>query len=191
MAALPELHQLGQLDQQVDKHQGEIIKFLGKLSQRELIESQVRRVTCYLAISSYLEQIGDVIETNLVAIGSKRLEKRIKASESTMQLIRPIHVQVLQDLRSLIAALATGSEELLREVAGNKSLIQGMADQAQLHLAKRLVADEPNRRLTYQFETDIIENLKRMHTLIRRAARSRLSINQSRSANEAGGEGSD
>ena len=179
------------MDHLVDKRQGEIIKFLGKLSLRELIETQVGRVTCYLAISSYLEQIGDVIETNFVAIGSKRLEKRIKASESTMQLIRPIHVQVLQDLRSLIAALATGSEELLREVAGNKSLIQRMADQAQLHLTKRLVADEPNRRLTYQFETDVIENLKRMHTLIRRAARSRLSINRSPSDDVTESEGSD
>lgn len=171
-----ELESLAQRDQQVDKRQGEIIKYLGLLSVHELIDSHATRVAKYLATASYMEQVGDIIETSMVADGRKRLEYHLRISDSTTQLLRPLHVQVISDLESLIEGINEHDTQRLEAIVGHKSLIQEMADQVTQHLVKRLVADEPKRTLTYQFETDTLENLKRIHTLLRRSARCQLSL---------------
>jgi hypothetical protein len=43
--------------------------------------------------------------------------------------------------------------------------------QAQSHLAKRLVAEEPEGLTAFRTKSDIVDNYKRMHTLFRRIAR--------------------
>jgi phosphate:Na+ symporter len=171
-----ELESLAERDRQVDQRQGEIIKYLGLLSVHELIDSQAARVAKYLATASYIEQVGDIIETSMVNDARKRLKYHLKISDSTTQLLRPLHVQVVSDLESLIQGIKERDTPRLETVVGHKSLIQEMADRVTMHLTKRLVADEPKRTLTFQFEVDILENLKRIHTLVRRSARCQLSL---------------
>jgi hypothetical protein len=45
------------------------------------------------------------------------------------------------------------------------------ADDVTAHIATRLIASEPNRLELFQIETDIIENLTRIGTYIRRISR--------------------
>jgi phosphate:Na+ symporter len=171
-----ELESLAERDRQVDQRHGEIIKYLGLLSVHELTDSHAARVAKYLATASYIEQVGDIVETSMVTDARKRLEYHLKISDSTTQLLRPLHVQVVSDLESLIEGIKERDTHRLETIVEHKNLIQEMADRVTVHLAKRLVADEPKRTLTYQFEIDTLENLKRIHTLLRRSARCHLSL---------------
>ena len=172
------LQNLRDRDEAIDAHHGEIVKYLGKLSLEELVEPLQTRVTHYLAMANYLEQVGDIVEINLVSDGFKRVQHRLQVSESTVPLLRPLHARVLADMQSLIGGLESGDEIRLKEVALSKPEVQSLADELAHHLAQRLATDEPQRRLTYQFETDITENFKRVHTLLRRVAKTQLTLDE-------------
>ena len=53
-----------------------------------------------------------------------------------------------------------------------------LAEEATAHIARRLVADEPNRLENFQIETEIIETYKRFNTLTRRIARLAVEVRE-------------
>ena len=52
-----------------------------------------------------------------------------------------------------------------------KSRIESLSAAAELHLSKRLTADEKNRLIAFRFESEIIEYLKRMFYFAKRIAK--------------------
>jgi phosphate:Na+ symporter len=167
---------LRQADDDVDNLHGAIVTFLGQLSQQNLDRPQSRRLYELFGIANYLENIGDVVESSLLEDAGKRLDKGVNVSQSTMEVLRPIHEKVLWAFDRMLAGLRDGDVDAAHEAADSKAAVNSLADAATDHLAKRLVAGEPNRLPAFQIETDTTENLKRVNTLTRRIARSLLII---------------
>jgi len=57
------------------------------------------------------------------------------------------------------------------EVARSKTTINTEIDRVRAHLLKRLTVQEPERLETFRLESDIVDSLKRLHTLARRIAK--------------------
>lgn len=169
---------LHRLDEDIDTLHGEIVTYLGKLSLKNLIEGQGKLIYEYIAVANYIENMGDVVETNLVANGRERLEKNLTISESTLELLGPIHEKVCWSIETALEALAEQNVEKAESVARSKKDFNDLADDARGHLSKRLVADEPNRLEIFRIETDIIESFKRIHTLARRIADVVIEVHQ-------------
>ena len=165
-----ELDELQKLDEDIDVIHGEIITYLGKLSLEDLIEGQGKRIYEYIAAANYIENIGDVIQTNLVSDGRKRLDQSLSISESTRQLLGPLHNKVCWSLQTAFQALTEQDEQKAVAVVKSKKEFNKLADESRIHLARRLVTDEPDRLETFRIETNVIDNLKRIHTLARRIA---------------------
>ena len=83
-------------------------------------------------------------------------------------MLELIHEKVCRAFDLALIALQTGDQSAAREAADSKAEVKRLSDGAAAHLAQRLVADEPNRLTAFQVETEIIENLKRLNTLIGR-----------------------
>ena len=173
---------LARADNDVDTLHGTIVKYLGDLSQRNLVDPQPQQLYEYIGIANYLENFGDVIENNLLDDAEKRLRLGIAVSPSTLRMLRPIHEKVCWAFDSALEALRTRDESAARKAVESKAAVNDLADEATAHLAKRLVASEPHRVAAFQFETDIIENLKRLNTLTRRIARAVLEVETGESA---------
>ena len=59
---------------------------------------------------------------------------------------------------------------LFRSTAA-KEEVNRLADAAELHLTRRLAADEPNRLAAFRLESEVIEYLKRMYYFAKRIAK--------------------
>ena len=68
----------------------------------------------------------------------------------------------------------------------SKKIVNDLAQEATAHLAKRLVADEPDRLQAFQIETDIIESYRRINVYSRRIAKLCLKVQRDR-VDRAGG----
>ena len=158
-------------DRDVDTLYREIIRFLGKLSQRDLIAAQPRQQAQFVGIANYLENIGDIIEKDLLAVQRKRLVNGLTISPSTLALLQPLDEEVRASYRKALSALETGSLDDAMDAIESKGSVNELAEEMTAHIAKRLVADEPARLETFQIETDIIENYRRINTYVRRIAR--------------------
>jgi phosphate:Na+ symporter len=177
-----ELDQLRRDNADVDELQGAIVTWLGRLSQQNLLDPIPQRILNLIAISNYLENMGDVIESNLVEAARKAERRGAKVSPGTFEVIRPLHERVVEASRLTLEALQNRDLKAAQEAAGSKPSVNRLAYRATSHLLSRLVANEPNRLAVFRFETDIIENLKRLNTLTRRIARIILEIEGSSDA---------
>ena len=129
-----------------------------------------------MAAANYIENIGDVIETNLVEVGHERLRHNIKISTPTQDVLRPLTKKITWAVEKSIAALVSADRATAEEVENAKEEINRLADKAERHLALRLTAEEPERLAVFRLESEIVEYLKRVYYFSKRIAKVTIEI---------------
>ncbi|MGI9272236.1 MAG: Na/Pi cotransporter family protein [Woeseiaceae bacterium] len=165
------LNRIRDLDDRVDVLHAQIVTYLGKISRVKLSEKQTREFLRLMEAANDLENIGDVIETNLIGIGLSRCEKNVIVSEKTQGVLTGFHANVLRAVEAAVEAVAENDKVAAKSVTGMKREITGIASSAAVHESKRLVANEPKRIEAYTLEIGITENLHRVYFYARRMAR--------------------
>ena len=162
---------LEDLDNNVDALHAAVITYLGRLAQENLSDRQSDQLHDYLAAANYIESIGDMIETNLVDAGRIRLQKNLKISQTTEDVLSALNKEVTRATERAIRAIVSNDQESAREVAEEKPEINRLAAVAEFHLSRRLSADEPNRLAMFRLESEMMEYLKRMYYFAKRIAK--------------------
>ncbi|MCP4004638.1 MAG: Na/Pi cotransporter family protein, partial [bacterium] len=166
-----ELTRIAEMDDAVDSLHGRIVSYLGRISQVKLTEAETEEFVQLMASTNDLENIGDIIETNLVTLGQRRIEVGLSISMQTQEVICEFHASVVRALDSALLAVTQKNEAAARIVVDMKGEINRLADSAALHGAERLVAAAPNREETYSMEMNILENYKRIYYFTKRMCR--------------------
>jgi phosphate:Na+ symporter len=165
------LHDIERMDDDVDRLHAQIIDYLGKVSRLSLTQRQTTELLRLMEAVNDLENIGDVIETNLIVLGHERIDEGVSISQPTREVLTNFHVAVNRAVEAAIQAVAQKNELAARTVTSMKQEIARIADSAAAHQAQRLVAEEPNRIPAYTIEIDIIEKLKRIYYFAKRMAK--------------------
>jgi phosphate:Na+ symporter len=166
-----QLDALAAMDTDVDILHGHIVKYLGRISSGKLSDEESPELMKLLQVANHLEQIGDVIETNLVKIGRQRIEEGVVVSEPTQAVIERFHSQVARALETAVKAISEEDKEAALMVKEMKQEMAELAEETARHEVGRLVVDEPNRLQTFTREMEMIENLSRIYRLCRKIAR--------------------
>ncbi|WP_220498065.1 Na/Pi cotransporter family protein [Stieleria mannarensis] len=166
-----QVSQLHELDNHVDELHGAIVTYLGRLSQENLSDHQSEQLHEFLSVANYLESIGDMIESNLVEAGRDRIANRLMISKQTEAVLEALNREVIRATERAIESFVSGDVDSARIVLEAKSTINALADQAEVHLSGRLIADAPNRLAMYRLESEIMEYLKRMFYFAKRIAK--------------------
>ncbi len=160
-----------ELDDEVDDLHGQIIVFLGRVGERALSSSSTDELVDLMEATNNLEAIGDLIETNLVALGRDRLDNDYQVGPDSRRLIEEFHGEVSLALDLAVAALVEGNADDARGVSAMKEHMNEMAQEIAAHYATRLAAPDDNRIELYRFETDVVANLRRIYYFAKRTAR--------------------
>jgi phosphate:Na+ symporter len=169
-----ELRGFSARDDEVDDLHGEIVTYLGRVSQETLTGGQTEELLKLMEATNDLENIGDIIETNLVSLGHSRLDDGVHVSAATVGVLEEFHMAVSRALDMALLAVTQKNEAAAAEVVTMKKEINRLADTAHLHEAERLIAREPGRLPAYTFEVDVLESLKRVFYFTKRMARAAL-----------------
>ncbi len=165
------LNALAEMDGDIDLLHGHIVRYLGEVGASELSGEQSTAVINLLLAANDLEQIGDIIETNLVTIGRRRIEEGVVISKSTRAIIQRYHDEVTQALATAVQAVRDEDQDAALRVKAMKKEMTDLAQEAARHQVLRLVADEPNRQQTFTREMEVIENFSRIYRLCRKLAK--------------------
>ena len=168
---LQTLKDIAKIDDEVDILHGHIITYLGDISRHSLTGEQTRNMVGLMAAVNDLENIGDIIETDLVHLGKERLEQDITISDATRDVLTKLHGVISDATSKAITAARENDQPAAQDVIGMKSDINLMIDSAATHQAMRLVVDEPGRLPAYTLEMDIIEKMKRIYYFAKRIAK--------------------
>jgi phosphate:Na+ symporter len=169
--SVDDLADIEAMDDEVDLLHGLLLEYLGDIGEARLSEASSDELMDLFEATNSLEAIGDIVETNLVALGHQRIGGSITVSDETREVLQIYHKAVYDAFQLALIAVTQKDQAAARKVSQMKSHIRNLERAATQHEATRLVADEPNRIATYRFETDLIANLKRIYYFARRIAR--------------------
>lgn len=172
------LNEIARLDDQVDALYGSTVRYLGNISRQALNEKQTQELIGLMEAANSMENIGDLIETDMVGLGHRRIENNIVVSEQTREMLTRLHDEVSRTVDDSIHSVANTDTEIAERILDMKQDIQELADEATRHEAQRLIAQEPNRLQAYSLEVEVIEKLKRIYYFAKRIAKTVVSSSQ-------------
>jgi phosphate:Na+ symporter len=151
-------------DNHVDSLDRDIKHYLTKLSQQSLTEEQSKREIAILSFVNNMENIGDIVDRNLMELAKKRLSKGVDFSEAGLQEITSLHKHVLQNFELAIAAFASNDRALAQQVLEHKlEISQSERRFRQAHI-ERLHAGYRESIDTSEIHLDVLTNLKRINS---------------------------
>jgi phosphate:Na+ symporter len=169
-----DLRAVAAMDADVDALHEAIVDYLRRMGGQELSASQMDRYVRLLAQTNALENIGDIIETDLVSIGLRRIEGAVEVSIPTQGLILDLHARAREAVALAVAAAVDGDVDKAHRVVAMKTSVAALAHHAAEHGAHRLTAHEPNRLRAVTREMEVIERLRRIYYFAKRIARAVL-----------------
>ncbi|NNC68721.1 MAG: Na/Pi cotransporter family protein, partial [Gammaproteobacteria bacterium] len=166
-----QLEKVQMMDDQVDVLEGEILRYLGKIRSQPLSEKQSAEIAQAMKASDGFESVGDVIETDLVGLGYKTLDKNIQASEAMRYLFDELGDKLSAAIKLTIRAVEDVDQRAASEVLSMKADINRLMNEALELQSRELAGVAPEKIEVMRMEMTVIENLKRIHTYLKRIAR--------------------
>ena len=149
-------------DDQVDFLEREIKLFLARLGRDAMGPDLSRKEIGLISVIGNLENIGDIIDKNLMELGRKKLYQARRFSDAGWAEIQDFHGMVSKNLERAIAAFAANDRALAQEVLDQRTLMrQRERDLRESHLG-RLRAGLAESIETSEIHLDVLTNLKRI-----------------------------
>lgn len=163
---LNQIEEIEQMDNKVDILDRDIRFYLTQLSRRQLSEEDATRQMEILHLIHNLENIGDVIDRNLMELAKKKCRKEANFSKEGEQELKEFHQKIYDNFVLAMSAFTTRDEALALQVIGNKAKISALEQEFYQNHLHRL-----ERGLSESFETsrihlDILSNLMRINSYI-------------------------
>ncbi len=162
------LDMLKEQDDEVDELHGQILAFLARLSLGDLGERQSRTISQYISIANYIENLGDIVETDLARDGLARIEQDLTISADTARRLEELQSHASHAVDLAVSLIGNPDRGRARELLESKIEFDVRVEELRAHLAVRLSSDEPRRVETFRLETNFIEYINRIHILARR-----------------------
>jgi len=159
------MRELIKRDDQIDRLEEDIKQYLIKLSERSLTEEQSDRETALLFIIVNLEEIGDVIDKDLLELAEKKIRGHHRFSEQGWAEITDLHAKVVENLELAMSAVATQDRAIAETVIRHKAVVNTLERRLRQAHMERLRSGLRESIDTSSIHLDVLASLKRANSL--------------------------
>ena len=152
-------------DDVIDRLEEDIKQFLVQLGAQQLTEEQSERETALIFVIANLEEIGDVIEKNLMEIAEKKIRGGHTFSTQGWAEIFDVFAKVDENLELALSALASQDASIAEKVIRHKTRINLLERQLRQKHIQRLHEGLRESIDTSSLHLDLLANLKRANSL--------------------------
>ena len=149
-------------DDQIDFLEREIKLFLARLGRGAMGADLSRKEIGMISFIGNLENIGDIIDKNLMELARKKHYQGRRFSEAGWAEIQDFHGLVAKNLERAIAAFAANDRALAQEVLDQRPLMRSRERELRESHLGRLRAGLAESLETSEIHLDILTNLKRI-----------------------------
>ncbi|HCU25613.1 MAG TPA: hypothetical protein DF383_11410 [Deltaproteobacteria bacterium] len=160
------LEEIQDVDDQVDLLNKEIKFFLAKLSQESLTEEQADMEFRLIEVTGLLEEIGDIINREILELAEKKISTGRKFSEEGWEELQEFHRRIMENFQIAAGALAAEDETLARKLLRHSEQLAALErDYRQAHL-HRLHLGKKETFETSSIHLDLLSNFHRVNFLL-------------------------
>jgi len=149
-------------DDQVDFLEREIKLFLARMGRDAMGSELSRKEIGMVSFIGNLENIGDIIDKNLMELARKKYYQGRRFSEAGWSEIQEFHALVAKNLDLAIAAFAATDRGLAQEVLDQRPFMRAKERELRESHLGRLRAGLAESLETSEIHLDILTNLKRV-----------------------------
>ncbi len=160
------LEDVDRRDDQLDYLEREIKLFLSRLGHETMSPDLAQKEISLISFIGNLENIGDIIDKNLMELARKKLYQGRRFSEAGEAELIEFHGMVSKNLERAIAGFAANDRSLAQEVLDQRPVVrQRERELRDSHLA-RLRRGLAESLETSEIHLDVLTNLKRISSHI-------------------------
>jgi phosphate:Na+ symporter len=153
-------------DDLIDRLEEDIKQYVVKLGEHELTAEQSQRESALLFTVVNLEEIGDVIEKELMELADKKIRGHYRFSAQGWKEIVDLHGMVVENLELALSAVATQDPSIAEKVVRHKSNINLMERRLRQSHMQRLHEGLRETIDTSSIHLDVLAALKRANSLV-------------------------
>ena len=157
-------------DDEIDRLESTILVYIGRLSQVEHAKEEGRQMVDLAQIASTLENVSDVLATNLVSLGQQRIAQRIDFARLRDETTSQLANTVTRNLEQAIATISQPSASESAEVIAGKKVIEELATATRKSLFEKLQLADKKDAQSFSLVSNMIEQVKQIAVFARRIA---------------------
>ena len=165
------LDKIQKMDDRVDILDSEILQYLASLRTETLSEQESKDTSIAMKLADGFENIGDVIESDLVELGAHVLDQDIKSSDAMRYIYKELTDKLIAALAATIRAVKELDQNAAEEVLTMKSEINRLLNQALELQTQSLTGLSSEKIEVLRFEMTALESMKRIYTFLKRITR--------------------
>jgi len=165
-----QLLQLRNDDEIIDKGHGEIIMFLREVQSKEISKSETKQLAKQLEAVNVLEIAADLITTDLVEASEHRIKDGFMLSEITINKLTGLYTEATHAFRFALDKFSGNTTPGKSEMMSKSDFKEHFLE-VRKHLMQRLSGTDDQRIAVYRFESEVMEAIRRLHSLSRRLER--------------------
>ena len=118
-----------------------------------------------------LENLADVIETDLVALGYKAVELSTRSSEETRELLVAFYTTIVESVEAAVKAIRDNDQRAAETVLMMKDSVRIQSESLLARKAQHLTGDNQDYLALVRLEMSFVDQMRRMYTLSKRIAK--------------------
>jgi len=168
---IEEINALLERDKEADRLSTEILHYIGLLSKSEHSEEEGLQMVGFTQIVTSLENISDMIGTNLMAVSQQRLTESIELTRLNDIANSRFAEAVMRSLAAVVETIGEADADVASESAATKAEIKALATQARQGILGDLQLARKSEVLDYQLAVDMVEEYRQIARLSRGIAK--------------------
>ncbi|HMO36881.1 MAG TPA: Na/Pi symporter, partial [Gemmatales bacterium] len=166
-----QLEKTAAMDQEVNARYRAVVDYTRHLSRNEMTLSDTQTLEACLSAVNYLESAGDIISSNWITQGFRRLEHQLRLGQDVEKKFTELQKYVAGHLNHAIIAFVEKNVDMAEQVLKSKAEFQMLSQNLQEYLRQGLLLQDTKQVRLFQMEIDLISQLQRLHYLARRLAK--------------------
>jgi len=151
------------------------LPLIGLLARRAMLsESESQEHQALMTALVNIENIAEVIETDMLPLAGVYIGKDYRASAETVEMVRELWQDVLRAVGLAVAAVGQKDSRAAEEVLLMKSAVRWLADRLFERHAQRLHADDPDSLERVRLLLSFIGQPRHVYTLAKRVAKTQV-----------------
>jgi phosphate:Na+ symporter len=165
------LADIARRDDEVDILEAEILRYLGKVRQGLLTEAESHEQQALMMATDNLENLADVIETDLVALGYKAVELTSRSSDETRELLVAFYTTITESVEAAVKSVRDNDQRAAETVLMMKDSVRAQSEGLLMRKAQHLTGDDQDYLELVRLEMTFVDQMRRMYTLSKRIAK--------------------
>ncbi|MBK9295127.1 MAG: Na/Pi cotransporter family protein [Oligoflexia bacterium] len=160
------IDEIKNIDKKVDTLNREIKLYLIRLADESLSKAQKTRVVSMIALVSDIENIGDVIDKNVLVLARKKYNLKLTFSDQGWSDVKLFHEKVIKNFEMAVSAFSLASRELAEKVIQNKHEIRVLEQKMREAHIQRLHLKFQESFNTSNIHLDLLSAYRRVNSYV-------------------------